>query len=80
MNTTTYKDFTDDVQGVVVGTYFQQAFLTYEGRKQGSTIYARTDEEAKEVANAYIQNQREECGEAFAMIYPNKAAWQVKFV
>lgn len=75
----TFQDFTDDVSGVIVGAFVQQAFLTYEGRKQGPTMYVKSDDEAKELAQAYIDNQRQEFGEAFRMIYPNKA-WQVRFV
>ncbi|MGZ8887994.1 MAG: hypothetical protein ACXW1D_00380 [Halobacteriota archaeon] len=72
-------DFTDDVSGVIIGEFLQQAILTYEGRKQGPTMYVRTDEDAKQQAQAYIAEQRAECGAAFAMIYPNKA-WQIKFI
>lgn len=79
MNTTTYKDFSDDVSGQVIGAFVQQAFLTYEGRKQGPAMYVKTDAEAKELAQAYINNQRQEFGDAFSMVYPNKS-WQIKFV
>lgn len=74
-----FKDFTDDVSGQIVGAFYQQAFLTYEDRKQGPTMYVKTDDEAKKLAQLYINDQREELGDAFAMIYPNNA-WQVKFV
>lgn len=75
-----YKDFTDDVSGSIVGTYVQQAFITYEGRKQGPTLYVKTDEEAKQMASEYIAQKRKEFGEAFSMIYPKQDAWEVKFV
>jgi len=75
----TYKDFTDDVSGQVIGDFLSQAFVTYEGRKQGPTLYVRNDEEAKHKAQIYIDELRADCGEAFRMIYPNKS-WSIKFI
>ena len=76
---TAFKDFTDDVNGQIIGTYYQQAFLTYEGRKQGPTMYVESDDEANQAGQAYIEEQKKAFGSVFDIIYPNKS-WAIKFV
>lgn len=73
-------DFTDDVSGTIVGSIKISAYVSYDGRKQGTTIYADSEEEAKKTANNYIKSLREENGEfLFNQIWPEKA-WRLNFV
>lgn len=39
--------YAEEVNGSVVGRYQLTCSLRYDGRKQGSTIYAETEEEAR---------------------------------
>jgi F0F1-type ATP synthase membrane subunit b/b' len=71
---TTYEE---EVNGVIVGRYMITADLRYEGRKQGSTIYAETESEVMRIAQDRISEIKKECVNAFADIYPNDS-WEVR--
>jgi len=70
-------EFDEDVSGLIVGSYMLIGSLHYEGRKQGSTIYAGTEDALIAAANEYVQQQRHEYGKAFWHIYP-KDAWELR--
>ena len=72
-------DYTDDVNGTIVGTSYVQAFLSYKGKKQGNTIYAKTEEECYNIATKRLEEIKKECGSVFKDIYPLNA-WEVKFI
>ena len=70
-------EFDEDVSGRIVGSYTLMGSLHYEGRKQGNTIYAWTEDALHTAANEYVRQQRQECGTAFRDIYP-KDAWELR--
>ena len=73
MNTATEEE----VNGCVVGDYLKQFSLFYETRKQGSTIYARSAEAAKNIAEARISQYRKDLGASFEDIYPRQL-WHLR--
>jgi hypothetical protein len=72
--------FTDDVSGVIVGTDYIQGILTYENRKQGSDMYASSENELKSMSVDKLWEMKVDCGDAFYLIYPDKMAWTVKII
>ena len=60
----------DDVNGQIIGGDYGQCWLTYEGRKQGPTLYARSAVTAQELLAAEHRRIKAECGEAYRDIYP----------
>lgn len=70
-------EFDEDVSGRIVGSYTLIGSLHYEGRKQGGTMYAVSEDEIIDAALVYIQQQKAECGLAFSDIYP-RAAWELR--
>lgn len=72
-------DFTDDVSGVIVGGDYMQGFLTYEGRKQGSDMYAVNEDALKVLANEKWNSIKKEHGQVFRDIYPSNA-WMLEIV
>jgi hypothetical protein len=68
----------DDVRGVIIGGCLLVACLMYEGRKQGPTIYAEDEMQAIAEARRRIESYRESFGEAYRMIYPSRARWEVR--
>lgn len=68
-------DFTDDVNGQIVGTHYGQAWVTYNGRKQGKTHYVRSEAEALSVCHKYIEEQK--AGPAGFLIYPDVDGWMI---
>jgi hypothetical protein len=75
----TYKDFTDDVSGQIIGGEYGQCWVTYQGRKQGNTGYPANEVEADSFCQAVIDRIKNECGEVFSMIYPDKNGWKFHF-
>ena len=71
------KNF-DDVNGQIVGGDFGQCWVTYDGRKQGSTKYPRHEAEAYAFCESIVQSIKDDCGVVFKDIYP-KDAWQYHF-
>lgn len=69
--------YEEEVSGVVVGRYLLICSLWYDGRKQASTIYAETEDEAKRVAEDMIAGIIRECGAAARDIYPLDA-WELR--
>lgn len=68
----------DDVSGQIVGGNYGQAWVTYEGRKQGPTCYPTSYHEADEMCSSIVARIKSECGYAFKEIYP-KEAWMFHF-
>lgn len=68
----------DDVNGQIIGTHYGQAWVTYEGRKQGPTFYPRDYQEAESMCFEVVERIKAECGKAFKSIYP-KDAWMLHF-
>jgi hypothetical protein len=71
--------FTDDVNGVLVGGDYGQCWVTYQGRKQGSTGYPSNEVEADNFCQAIIDQIKAECGSVFIDIYPDKSGWKFHF-
>ena len=69
----------DDVNGQIVGGDYGMCWVTYEGRKQGQTMYACDYPEADALCFATVERIRQDCGEAFDLIYPDKNAWKFHF-
>lgn len=69
--------YEEDVSGEVIGICMVVADLRYDGRKQGSTIYAATEDEAKQVAEDRKNNIISRCGEAALSIFPLDA-WEIR--
>ena len=70
-------DYEEEVDGHVVGRYYLTCSLRYEGRKQGPTIYAETEEEAKRIAEDRKAEIIRECGAAACDIFPLDA-WELR--
>lgn len=68
----------DDVCGRIVGGDYGLAFITYEGRKQGSTVYPKNEAEARDKCMDILQEIKHECGDSFSEIYP-KSSWKFYF-
>lgn len=71
-------NYSDDVNGTVIGTMYMQGAVFYDGRKQGKTLYAESDAELRNKANEYFAELKKECGEAFTAIYPNVRAFELR--
>jgi len=69
----------DDTNGQVIGGEYGQAWLTYEGRKQGATIYPASREQANAELAARLNEIKADCGEAFRAIYPKANCWQFHY-
>lgn len=68
----------DDVLGQIIGGDYGQAWVTYEGRKQGETCYPSTYPEADAMCTAIVDRIKKDCGQVFKDIYP-KEAWMFHF-
>lgn len=68
----------DEVNGQIVGGDYGQAWVTYQGRKQGETCYPRHEGEALAMCHSIIERIKSECGPAFKDIYPADA-WMLHF-
>ena len=60
----------DDPIGQIIGEYYGECWLTYEGRKQGPTMYARSAVTAQELLAAEHARIKAKCGQAYRDIYP----------
>lgn len=69
--------YIEEVGGYVVGTYQLTGVLYYDGRKQGSKIYAETDDCIISIAKDMKAKIISECGEAALYIFPLDA-WEVR--
>ena len=69
--------YEEDVIGTVVGRYQLICSLRYDGRKQGSMIYAEDEDEAKRVAEDRKAEIIRECGAAAGDIFPLDA-WELR--
>lgn len=73
-----FKDFTDDVGGVIIGDVMFSGQLYYEGRPQRGRFYARDDVELGRIAKSLKAQILEDCGPAAYLIYPDVDAWTMK--
>ena len=62
----------DDTNGQVIGGDYGQAWVTYDGRQQGAMVYPATRSQADKLMDGIVQDIKEECGNAFTAIYPEK--------
>lgn len=69
--------YDEEVSGAVAGRYLLVCSLRYEGRKQGPTIYAETEEEAERIAEDRKAEIIRACGAAACRIYPLDA-WELR--
>ena len=69
--------YDEEVNGHVAGRYQFICSLRYDGRKQGSTIYAESEDEAKRIAEVRKAEIIKECGAAARDIYPLDA-WELR--
>lgn len=76
---TTYKDFTDDVNGNIVGGNFGMCWVSYHGRKQGQIMYPSSKEVAESMCQGVVNRIKEECGDVFNVIYEDNGAWKFHF-
>lgn len=68
----------DDVNGQIIGGNYGQAWLTYDGRRQGKTIYPKNREEADRLLHGMVEDIKKECGSAFTAIYPSQK-WRYNY-
>ena len=66
------KTFTDDVNGQIIGGDYVAAWVSYEGRKQGRTIYAENQKQAEQMLTRIVLDIQDELGDSFKLIYPKK--------
>lgn len=74
----TYADFTDDVNGQVIGAILMRGKIFYDGRSQGQDIYTETEVELRTMANDAYKAIKTQAGRAFELIYPNVKAWELR--
>jgi hypothetical protein len=60
----------DDVDGQIIGGFFGDCWLTYDGRKQGPTMYAQDQDTAKILLNNLQGQIKASCGSVYRDIYP----------
>lgn len=70
--------YDEEVNGVVVGRHQLICSLRYDGRKQGSMIYAETEDEAIRIAEDRKAEIIRACGEAVRDIFPLDDAWELR--
>ena len=72
-----FKDFSDDVNGVIVGDVLLKGQLQYQGRNQGQCFYADTAiqlvEEARKIKTQLVSDQHP----VEKLIYPNDSDWKL---
>lgn len=75
----TYRDFSEDVNGQVIGSFYFQGILFYDGRSQSQPFYALSEEKIKETGEKIIQEKKTEFGEIFKEIWP-KNSWEIRII
>lgn len=65
------------VDGIIIGGSHMTGQLFYEGRPQSGKLHGDSDDELREEARKAKQGWKDQCGEAFSMIYPNNA-WELR--
>lgn len=69
----------EEVNGVVIGAYRVIGRLFCNGRPQGQTISAESEQELKDKANEYVAQRKLELGEfLFKEIFPGD--WELRIV
>ena len=69
----------DDVNGQIIGGDYGLCWVTYEGRKQGSTGFPTNEIEAERFCLGVVERIKIDCGEHFGTIFPNKDGWKFHF-
>jgi len=69
----------DDVNGQIIGGDYGLCWVTYEGRKQGSTGFPTNEIEAERFCQRVVERIKIDCGEHFGTIFPNKDGWKFHF-
>ena len=64
--------FDDDVNGQIIGGEYAQAWVTYDGRKQGPMCYPCTHAEADAMCKSVIERIKNDCGDVFKLVYPDE--------
>lgn len=67
--------YTDDVNGTIVGAMLSAGWLTYEGRKQGRTLYAESEDALRRKAAEVKADMLRD--DAAFLIWPDSAAWKL---
>ena len=70
-------DFTDDVNGQIIGGDHVTGQLYYEDRPQRSQLYADDTDALRRQAADTLAQIKQECRHAFAEIYP-RDAWTLR--
>ena len=68
----------DCVSGQIVGGDYGQCWVTYDGRKQGQTMYPASRADAEMFCNEIIEKIKRDCGTVFEVIYPEEL-WRFHF-
>jgi hypothetical protein len=58
-----------DLRGQIIGGDYLAGGLYFQGRKQGSTLYAKSESGIASMAAATLEEMQIEMGEAFSLIY-----------
>ena len=69
----------DDVAGQIIGGDYGQCWVTYEGRKQGKTMYADNYPDADVLCMGVVNRLQDDLGDNFYIVYPNKNGWKFHF-
>lgn len=67
----------EEVNGIIVGGEWKTGRLFYEGRPQREQFTGDTDEDLRAKADIMLRAIKDECGQAFEMIYPN-SVWELR--
>ena len=71
-------NFTDDVNGVIIGGDYIRAWVSYCGRQQGRFVYATSKKSAIQKCEEIMNEIKKDCGVVFKDIYP-KNEWCFNF-
>ena len=66
----------EEVNGVVIGTYYLAGRVFLNGKQQGGTIYDETEEGLREKANTYVSELKAEWGALFSEVFKGK--WELR--
>ena len=75
------KQFTDDVNGIIISGNYGQCCVTYQGRQQGSTCYPETIEQAQFMCQSILDEIKKDSVNDFIFktIYPDVDGWKFNF-
>ena len=72
------KSHTDDVSGQIVGGNYVMAWITYDGRKQGKTVYPKNLSEGDSLLSEMLNEMKKDHGDNFKTIWPEQK-WKFHF-